>query len=1066
MNINKRIRKGISLRSGLLILTLVSLLPGVALIPSQAAAAAVAPAGDPVAETQTTHEVFVTTTADSGEGSLREALQNQRPGTVIRFDPVIFPIDAPATIFLETPLPELTTGRVTIDGSDAGVILDGSLLGNEPELAQVDDVSLSFDGGPNLLENGDFSPEMELDHWKAWQNADVDNFRWNEKDGSQEPGCFEWTGTSRQFSMTLIYQLTRSFLNSSGDGSPYSEISHDNFILLDGAQKLDLRFWYRYGNLSANLSFVDDFDQWENTHREFPYAEFWDQAVFQVDVPEWATQVAIELTLSPTRYYTGLVIQSDENVIRGLQVIQFPGSAIEMHNVSGNVIGGANPWMEAGCSGACNLLSGNIESGVMINGGARNVVQGNYIGTDISGTEAMKNGPAGVRIFNSHENQIGGSVSLGEGNLISSNSLGIEINAENEGSVAEGNIIQGNLIGTDLSGVKRLDNHLGIGLGGSSYTLIGGAEPDLRNVISGNVGGISMNGGAHHNTVLGNYIGTDITGLRSLKNNYVGIEMIDGALSNQVGGTEAGEANVISGNGDAGVLIRNFESRDNLVTGNWIGIGADGETSVPNRYSGVYLENTSYNQIGPGNWIANNGDAGVNIHIDGAVNGNTITQNSITNNQAMGIRVYVAEGGMPSTVETLTASKRSVTGIAPAGALLEIYQDAKEEGETYLGTVEADDKGRFSWVAPVGITLSENITVLPTSAGSTGGFSKPAAIPDTFFAEIPGFPGPEQVDFSAQVLLLNSLLALGAMLYFGVVATWFNESLENYSGNIFETVQSFLCKHKLVRCKATEDAASPPLWITLLKWLVILGITAFIQTFITPMSGFDRQWWGQLATLIVSGLLVTGLQIASEWLLRRLSAAQTDVKETEVSGIGLVIALLSVIFSRVLRFGPGLVLGTVDGLYCSPSLTEARQNGQRALAAKAAVAGLTFIGWRLSPLLGQFPGLQSLLVTMFVIGVQYAFFELIPLKVLDGFAVKVWNKVIWALAGFLSLIGFVYINVNPDLKTLSDLIAYKESSLPTLGIVAGVLLLVSFGLMVYTSRFENEEEKQVAEAGD
>ena len=176
----------------------------------------------------------------------------------------------------------------------------------------------------------------------------------------------------------------------------------------------------------------------------------------------------------------------------------------------------------------------------MIEQGGKNIIQGNYIGTDISGTEAMKNGIAGVRIFSSQENQIGGRFSQGEGNLISGNSMGIEINAEGEGSIAENNIIQGNLIGTDLSGTRRLDNQLGIGLGGSSYTLIGGDEPDLRNVISGNGGGISVNGGAHHNTVLGNYIGTDITGLRSLKNGYVGIEMINGAYSNQVGGTGTG----------------------------------------------------------------------------------------------------------------------------------------------------------------------------------------------------------------------------------------------------------------------------------------------------------------------------------------------------------------------------------------------------------------------------------------------------------------------------------------------------------------------------------------------
>lgn len=71
-------------------------------------------------------ELVVTTTADSGPGSLRWALLVARPGDVITFDPTIFPPDAPATIYPLTELPPITCGGVTIDASNAGVIIDGS----------------------------------------------------------------------------------------------------------------------------------------------------------------------------------------------------------------------------------------------------------------------------------------------------------------------------------------------------------------------------------------------------------------------------------------------------------------------------------------------------------------------------------------------------------------------------------------------------------------------------------------------------------------------------------------------------------------------------------------------------------------------------------------------------------------------------------------------------------------------------------------------------------------------------------------------------------------------------
>ncbi|NIN64895.1 MAG: hypothetical protein GTO63_09375 [Anaerolineae bacterium] len=72
--------------------------------------------------------IVVTSSADSGPGSFREALTQAPAGTHITFDAGVFPPDSPATVFVLSPLPELTQGQVTIDASDAGVILDGSQM--------------------------------------------------------------------------------------------------------------------------------------------------------------------------------------------------------------------------------------------------------------------------------------------------------------------------------------------------------------------------------------------------------------------------------------------------------------------------------------------------------------------------------------------------------------------------------------------------------------------------------------------------------------------------------------------------------------------------------------------------------------------------------------------------------------------------------------------------------------------------------------------------------------------------------------------------------------------------
>jgi len=73
-------------------------------------------------------EIVVISTADSGEGTLRWALEAARPGDVITFDPRVFPPASPASIYVRDGLPPLQCGRLTIDASNAGVILDGSGL--------------------------------------------------------------------------------------------------------------------------------------------------------------------------------------------------------------------------------------------------------------------------------------------------------------------------------------------------------------------------------------------------------------------------------------------------------------------------------------------------------------------------------------------------------------------------------------------------------------------------------------------------------------------------------------------------------------------------------------------------------------------------------------------------------------------------------------------------------------------------------------------------------------------------------------------------------------------------
>ena len=114
---------------------------------------------------------------------------------------------------------------------------------------------------------------------------------------------------------------------------------------------------------------------------------------------------------------------------------------------------------------------------------------------------------------------------------------------------------------------------------GPFQNVVGGLEPGERNVISGNRGaGVSI-ANADHNSIVGNYIGTDCEGKTSIPNGD-GVSLLDRAKENVIG-----PGNVISGNGGNGVAIRD---EDNV--GNIIGANAEEEGPLGNGRYGVFIE--------------------------------------------------------------------------------------------------------------------------------------------------------------------------------------------------------------------------------------------------------------------------------------------------------------------------------------------------------------------------------------------------------------------------------------------------------------------------------------------
>ncbi len=309
-------------------------------------------------------------------------------------------------------------------------------------------------------------------------------------------------------------------------------------------------------------------------------------------------------------------------------------------------------------------------------GGSANVIEGNFIGTDVTGMIDASPAGFGIRIVQSPNNVIGG-VLPAQRNVIAGNNLtNILVNLAGLTGVSGNVKIQGNLIGTNAAGTAVLGAGTGIRLSGGSNNsirpadnhIIGGTDGDdgvidglvqARNIISGHATGIHNNE-SKGSRISGNFIGTDVTGTVALENTAYGIEISGVSSDTLVGGwsgsTPPGAPNIISGN-QAGILITGNAATPTATAGimvqsNRIGMSADG-LAMGNTIGGIFVDGVSGFTIGGGpsplidanatNVIAYNGTSASQPAIRVAHSTSSlISGNIIAANRARGVHIFDA----------------------------------------------------------------------------------------------------------------------------------------------------------------------------------------------------------------------------------------------------------------------------------------------------------------------------------------------------------------------------------------------------------------------------------------
>ncbi|MDH3292758.1 MAG: CSLREA domain-containing protein [Acidimicrobiia bacterium] len=345
-----------------------------------------------------------------------------------------------------------------------------------------------------------------------------------------------------------------------------------------------------------------------------------------------------------------IVWNSNNNVIIGNHLgTDVTGNAPLGNDTDGVTLGSGSGGNIIGQPGAGNVLSGNGNDGFENDAtGANNVVQANTIGLGADGDTLVPNGRYGVVIYNGANNTTIGGGGAGEGNVISGNvQSGVIIDGAGNPATT-GNVISGNLIGTDATGVvDRGNGTYGIHFfAGATGNTIGGPTAADGNVISGNgsgEAGIYITGATSSaNVVRHNYIGVNATGTAAIANNLHGV-WINEAPSTQV------LDNLISGNDVHGVYIDGVGATGAQILRNSIGTNAAQTATIPNLFDGIRLEGgssgTTVGTPGNGNVIGGNAGHGVNIN---SSNGNTIRANHVGTDSGGSVDLGNTGGGVYS----------------------------------------------------------------------------------------------------------------------------------------------------------------------------------------------------------------------------------------------------------------------------------------------------------------------------------------------------------------------------------------------------------------------------------
>jgi hypothetical protein len=618
----------------------------------------------------------VSAATDSGPGSIRDCLGKTPSGGTVTFDPAVFPASGqPKQILLSSPL-QLDKGWITLDASNAAVMLMGNGAGyagvaitspgNTVKGLQV----TGFAGGGIVLTGGAAHNQIGGDRHAGSGPTGEGNAIWNNGQGLDD-----------------------------SSGLPN--------LLLDGAGAYDNLI---AGNvLGPDPSTMTEPIWGPGMELKLQNGAMWNR--IGTGAPGGANMIGAAPVMLRDAATAHNRIQGNSvgATVQGTASLSTMGGTFWVIEASYNMVGGTNP-------NEGNLLAGSSSHAIDVCNFARgNQIVGNTIGVDVTGTKVIGLGGQVQAVWlevGAYDNILDGNTIAGSGGGVALLLFGTNFNQ-----------LIGNRIGFDATGRFVLGNG-GTAVTGlqTQYSRIGGSRQQDRNLLltgQGMAVGVDQDLGG---IFLGNYVGANADGV-AVTSQTDGIALGSGTRRSIIGGATGPEGNLILGTWSWSLSVN---GKRHVVQSNVLGIDLQGNLSPDPRGisagGGSAPDVSGRDIIVQGNTIVgNSGYGGQSTFGDR----NTFRRNSLYGNRA-GLALFCADATACLAVPVLlSVSTTSVSGTACPACEVEVFSDAGSQGRYFEASGIANAQGAFS-IALSTPPRGPNVTATATDPdGNTSQFSNP-----------------------------------------------------------------------------------------------------------------------------------------------------------------------------------------------------------------------------------------------------------------------------------------------------------------------------------------------------